>query len=318
MKYIIEKSYEEFIAPYTVYETYTEAEKYKPSEGYEIHHIVPKATQDGYVKGKKPKDDRCIILTIFNHILAHYLYCRDYPKEKSQFIALNSMCQQRAKELLADEKEFLKDLPYLAEMREKGREGVFTEERNKKISESLKGEKNPMYGRTHTAEARKRISETHKGLLTGEKHPNYGKQNSLETRKKISEALKGKTTWMKGKHHTEEAKQKISETHKGEKSSWWGRKHTEEEKRKIAESHRGKHHTEEAKQKMSEAKKGKYVGGNCPSAKKVFQRDLNGNIIQVFPTVKEAGIQLGKSVDTIRNYIHGKTPKNFPYIFSYN
>lgn len=59
-----------------------------------------------------------------------------------------------------------------------------TEESKRKISEALKGENNPNYGKTLSKETRKKISET----LKGENHPMYGKTHSEETKKKISEA----------------------------------------------------------------------------------------------------------------------------------
>ena len=57
-----------------------------------------------------------------------------------------------------------------------------TEETKKKISESVLGEKNPMYGKNHS----------------GEKNPMYGKNHSEETKEKISNTLKGK---MVGENH---------------------------------------------------------------------------------------------------------------------
>ena len=82
-----------------------------------------------------------------------------------------------------------------------------TEESKRKISEALKGENNPNYGKTLSKETRKKISET----LKGENNPNYGKTLSKETRKKISEALKGENNPMLGKKHSKETRKKISE-----------------------------------------------------------------------------------------------------------
>lgn len=75
------------------------------------------------------------------------------------------------------------------------------------------GELNWMYGKTHTTEARKKISETqlgnqhwlgkkhseeskalltiHAAMRTGERNPFYGKHHSEETKRKVSEAKKG-------------------------------------------------------------------------------------------------------------------------------
>ena len=63
------------------------------------------------------------------------------------------------------------------------------------------GTNNPFYGRKHSEEHRKKMSEVHKG-----------KKVSEETRKKISEAHKGKKL-------SEEHRKKMSEVHKGKKVS---------------------------------------------------------------------------------------------------
>ena len=76
------------------------------------------------------------------------------------------------------------------------------------------GENHPMFGRSHTAEARASISKS----ITGEKNPFYGKSHSKETREHLS---------------------KIGSTKTGELNSFYGRKHTDEFKRQLSESRKG-------------------------------------------------------------------------------
>lgn len=134
-------------------------------------------------------------------------------------------------------------------------------------------------------ETRRKLSKTHKGLLSGEKHPMFGKHLSEETKKKIgksqkgkhpteetrrkmSESRRGEKNYMFGKHHSDETKIKIGEKSKGRKSWNKDMKMSEEFKRKNSEAHKGlqtgeknpmfgKHHSEESKKKISEARKGK-------------------------------------------------------------
>lgn len=69
----------------------------------------------------------------------------------------------------------------------------------RKNSESTRGTKNPMYGKQHTEETKKKISNANKGKLTGKKNPNYGAVVSAETRRKIGEAHMGeKSHFWKG------------------------------------------------------------------------------------------------------------------------
>ena len=57
----------------------------------------------------------------------------------------------------------------------------------------------------------------------GENHHFFGKHHTEETKKKISEVQKGENNHMYGKHHTEETKKKMSEAQKGEKGSMYGK-----------------------------------------------------------------------------------------------
>ena len=81
------------------------------------------------------------------------------------------------------------------------------EERKEKYGKI--GERNGMYGKTHTEEARKIFSELH----TGNSYCK-GKKASEETKQKISEIAKqriGEKNSFFGKHHTEETKEKLRE-----------------------------------------------------------------------------------------------------------
>ena len=51
----------------------------------------------------------------------------------------------------------------------------------------LFGEYNPFYGKTHTKETKKILSEKHKGIYDGENNPMYGKHHTDETKEKIKQ-----------------------------------------------------------------------------------------------------------------------------------
>lgn len=50
---------------------------------------------------------------------------------------------------------------------------------------SLYGENNPFFGKSHTNEAKQKMSEKHKDLYIGENNPMYGKHHTEETKQKI-------------------------------------------------------------------------------------------------------------------------------------
>jgi hypothetical protein len=89
---------------------------------------------------------------------------------------------------------------------------IYTEEQKQKITQSklgknfgMVGENHHMYGKTHTPEARRKMSEK----VSGEKHPMYGK--------------KGKEHHSYGYRHTEEARKQMSEISsiRNANRRWW-------------------------------------------------------------------------------------------------
>ena len=76
------------------------------------------------------------------------------------------------------------------------------------------GENHPMYGKHHSDESKKKMSEVRKGKPKTKEwrkrigEANKGKKMSEEARRKVSEANKGK-------HLSEEHKKKLSEVNKG-------------------------------------------------------------------------------------------------------
>ena len=66
---------------------------------------------------------------------------------------------------------------------------IVSEEERQRQSERMVGDKNHYYGKKHTAEIRKKISDK---LLTTDKHVNRGKSLSEEWKRKIGESQKGK------------------------------------------------------------------------------------------------------------------------------
>lgn len=101
-----------------------------------------------------------------------------------------------------------------------------TEEYKMKKSLENVGEKNPMYGGTHTPEARKRIGAAQRGKTISEEH-----------RQRIIEANKGKT---------------LSEEHKKKIGSW---ERDETYRKNLSNALKGRTFSKETRKKMSEAAK---------------------------------------------------------------
>ena len=186
-----------------------------PKEGHK-HHIIPKCW---FNMNNLPIDnskDNLVLLSYENHVKVHKLayLCTTGKMKRNMAYAYHRLTKGQ---IVAN--------------------GCFN------------GENNPFYGKTHSEEVRKKLSEVNKGRIPWDKdkkrepfsrytrrkmseshkgkHPSEETRKKLseslkyrtvtdDTRRKISEALKGKPTWNKGKNLSEETKQKLSESLKGQ------------------------------------------------------------------------------------------------------
>ena len=265
-------SYAEFIDGRKIYPTLSKAQKI----GYEAHHIVSlkkqrllwnKKTGDNiktrreFIQKVSSLDDRCIRLTPFEHIIAHYLLAKE---DKEEITVFSNMIHFNFKKLNnLEEKEKILKLKELSVLREK--------------ANSIKKEK----WNNKSKEEKERIKE--KSLESRRKNGNWfpsretirkasqsriGHIVTEETKRKISEKQKGKvipqeirnkiSNTLKGRKVPEEVKQKISNTSKGRIMS-------DEQKLKISQTEKGKIVSKETKEKQRLAKLGK------PSSRKGYK-----------------------------------------------
>jgi hypothetical protein len=115
---------------------------------------------------------------------------------------------------------------------------------------SDKGELMPRKGYKQTEEHIKKANEPHRG----KNHFLWGKHHSKETIKKISETKKGS-------HPSHETKEKMSKAHKGEKNNFFGKHHTFKARKKMSKAHKGKKLSEETRKKLSESHRGEKGSG---------------------------------------------------------
>lgn len=113
----------------------------------------------------------------------------------------------------------------LSKLRKGIKIGPFSEEHKRKIGEAHKGkvvseETRKKLSESHknpSEETRRKIVENRRSM-SGENNPMYGKHHTEESKRKIGESNKGNQSPMKGRKHSEETKKKISEAHKGKRT----------------------------------------------------------------------------------------------------
>jgi group I intron endonuclease len=168
---------------------------------------------------------------------------------------------------------------------------VVSAETKKKQSEQRRGEKHPLYGKHHSEETKRKISDAKRGYVP-----------SQETLLKISAALKGRSCWNKGKHYTLHP---MSEEHK--------RKLSEIKKRYYENGGKpwalGKKFTAEHRAKQSAAKLGKYDGVNNPNYGKHMSEEHKMKLRTIHlgrPLSEETKRKISVAHSGSNNYMFGK------------
>lgn len=136
--------YNSYIQQFEIYPTMQKAR----AKGFEAHHLIPRYIQ----KRTGIKDDHCVRVTAFQHILIHYLLAKAFKEDYIYIFYL--MYNQNNFKITDYEKLTLQNLKDWAYLRE---EGI------KKISEKNKGKKAWNKGKHQTLEQIMKSSQSHKG-----------------------------------------------------------------------------------------------------------------------------------------------------------
>ena len=199
------------------------------------------------------------------------------------------------------------------------------------------------YGKTHSDETLKKLSEMNKG----EKNRFYGKHHSDETKRKISESLKTSEKFQKSikneerinklkissskRIQSDETKKKISDSNKGKKRSqemknrmseiqkklkpFGGKKHNEKTKQKISETHKGKIVSLETREKMKNNNIGKKLSNEtkqkmCMSHQKIVYKIINDIIIQEWKSPMDVCNDINLTPKKVQYYCRKKDKTN--------
>ena len=166
-----------------------------------------------------------------------------------------------------------------------------SEETRKKMSDSMLGNKNPMFektgklnsffGKTHSDEQKQKWSETRKGKNLGKDHHSFGIPKSEEQRKAQSLRMIGK--------------------YLGEKSPMWGKKIPQEQIERF---------------KATKKANGSGEKGNHPLAEKV----INIETLETWDWVKDAAKKNSLCYQSLLRYLNGTVPNktSLVYLKDYN
>lgn len=313
---IITTTYDQFLSNFKIYNSPKEARK----KGFEAHHIIPKAIQEDNI------DDRCIRLTPFEHILAHYLLAKQYGGDLIRIFSL--MVQFNEHKLIDIEKVTLQELMDWGELREEGR---------KKIAKNHKGKSPYNKGKKYSDDYKHKLSEAHKnkvwwnnGTISTQAIECPGENwvrgripyVTDEMREHFRDAHLGK----KRGHHTKQTKQKISESNKKPRNThWWtngidnicseicpdgyysGRTISNEQRILLSESHKGKKDSEKTRNKKSESIKNFYKTHKIHSCQKAIDIETG----KIYNSIKEGLEDLGFSKSTWQKNHLNKNSKTY-------
>lgn len=151
--------------------------------GYtEKHHIIPKCM------GGDDSPHNLVDLTGREHFIVHWLLHEIYPKNRGLSYAFWLMSS------MTNNKQHCRYVP----------SSRIVEYARIHMAAANKGSGNPMYGKTHSAETRRKMSEKATGRKVSE-----------DTKKKISKARTGSNNPFYGRRHSALTKRKISESNIG-------------------------------------------------------------------------------------------------------
>lgn len=154
-------------------------------EYHERHHIIPKCMGGGN------EEDNLIDLYAREHFIAHRLLALENPDNEKLVYAWSCMAfikSQKLKryELTPEEYEEMKKA-LSKTLSKNAKERLQDKTKHPMYGVHRYGEENPFYGKRHTEESKKKMSNSTIGVYAGKNNPMYGKQHTNEARDKMSQ-----------------------------------------------------------------------------------------------------------------------------------
>ena len=217
------------------YSYITQNGKASKNEGDERHHIVPRSL------GGNDDPQNIAFITPREHFVCHWLLTKIYPSGEEHWKMINAFRMMRA--------ENSNQQRYSTKITSRVYENL-KREYSILQSERMSGENNPMWGKTHSDEARRLISEKNTGKKLSEEQ--IARQVSVQTGRKR-------------KPFSDEWRTKMSESKRGENNNRYGVTVSEDTKQKIREKAIGRKQSAETIQKKADAIRGKVKSKKlCP------------------------------------------------------
>ena len=270
----------------------------------ERHHIIPKSC------GGTDHNENIVTMPFEYHVYAHYLLYKESKNidEKRKNATAVHMMMNRP---LRRRKELIQSLVNDECMMSIAKEA--REHHKKEMSIIMSGEKHPMYGKSLSEDARKKLSEGHKAK---------GIKPVPMTEKQKEQAIKSRQWYYdsaRGKKRDEQIKMKISESKKGHSVS-------KETREKISKKLKGVKLSAETKKKMSDSRTGRKI--SYDTKLKIAERQRLSAFLKngylhtpygIFKSIPEASEKTGVKEGTIRMAIKrdmSKTNNNIRYFYT--
>jgi hypothetical protein len=207
------------------YQTITQNGKQERLPGYERHHIVPRSL------GGTDDKENITFITAREHFVCHWLLIKIYPVGEAHWKMLNALRMMRAEN--PNQKRYNTKITSRVYAKLKEEYALLQ-------SEKHKGSGNGMYGKNHTQEAKRRISEANTGRI----------QPPEEKAKQVA-AITGR----KRDPFTSEWKENLSKNHRSKQPGFDGTL-SEETKQKMRERAIGRKQDPETIKKKADAIRG--------------------------------------------------------------
>ena len=197
---------------------------------YERHHIIPECFfmsrkrkgKIGWIAGDPGDDSNIVVLTAKEHFICHKLLTKFTTGVAKNKMIFAFWCMTKLQNKYQIGRRISSH--YYEKVKQ---------ERIEILSECMRGENNPMYGKKASISTRNKMSKSRVGKTPW----NKDKTMTAEHNKNISMALSGTKNPMYGKNHTEPTKRLISEKLTGrENIKIRGTKRTTENKQKISKT----------------------------------------------------------------------------------